>query len=370
MNILFILDNYWPFKGGAETLFKNLAEGLAKEGNSVTVLTRKLKGTKKNEQLNGVKIHRISTINRYLFTFLAIPKAISLARKADIIHTTTFNSALPAWKASKLTRKPCVMTVHEVWLGKWGKYTSMDKYASLMHELLERPIYMLGFDRFVCVSNSTKKQLTTSCRINEKKVSVIYNGVDYSHFDPKKHSGKGIRKKLGLEKSFACLVYGRAAPSKGMEYAAKAVSMSRANAKFLFIVAKDYSESYSKFIEILKKADKSKFLLLDPVSYNELPEYIAASDCVIVPSLSEGFGYAAAESCAMGKPVIASNATSLPEVVSGKFLLVEPRNPKAIAEAIEKASKGKYHKSKLRKFTIEENVKRHMELYRKLLGKA
>jgi len=57
------------------------------------------------------------------------------------------------------------------------------------------------------------------------------------------------------------------------------------------------------------------------VSRSELPSYIAASDCIVVPSLSEGFGFAAAESCAMGKLIVASNVASLPEVVSGKFYL-------------------------------------------------
>ncbi len=369
MKILFILDNYWPFKGGAETLFKNLAEGLAKEGNKVTILTRKIKGTKDFEKLNGVEVHRLSTINRYLFTFLAIPKAISLAKDADIVHTTTFNSAFPAWAAARLANKPSIITIHEVWLGKWKQYTDMNWINASVHTLLESPIYRLGFDRHICVSNSTKKQLLSSCKwISEKKTEVIYNGLDYAHFNPKKHSGKTIRKKLGLEKNFVCLTYGRAAPSKGLEYAAKSIQFLKIpKLKYVFIVAKDYSNNHRQLLRIISK-NKDKTMLLEPVPYQELPDYIAASDCVVVPSLSEGFGYTAAEASAMGKPIVASNTTSLPEIVSGRFVLVEPKNPNAIAEGIEKIHNKKYSKTTVKKFTIEENVKRHIKLYEELLN--
>ena len=60
------------------------------------------------------------------------------------------------------------------------------------------------------------------------------------------------------------------------------------------------------------------------MSRSELQSYIAASDCIVVPSLSESFGFAAAEACAMGKPIVASNVASLPEVVSARFILIEP----------------------------------------------
>ncbi len=368
MNLLFVLDNYHPFKGGAETLFKNLAEGLVEKGHKVTVLTRRIKSTSTEENINGVKVVRINAGSRYLFTFLSIPKAISLAKDADIIHTTTFNSAFPAWLAAKLRKKASVITIHEVWLGKWREYTNMSWLNSFLHDILEKPIYLLDFDKHICVSESTKKQLLLSSKKKADTIKVIYNGLDYRHFNPKKHNGKVIRKKLGLEKSFVCMTYGRAAPSKGLEYAAQAVPLIKIpNFKYVFIIAKDYSKKYKELLETARKNDRGNILLLEPVPYSELPDFISASDCIVVPSLSEGFGYAAAEACAMGRPVVASNTTSLPEVLSGKYVLVEPKNPEAIAEGIEKVYNKKFSKSKLRKFTVEENVKRHIELYSSLI---
>ncbi|MBI3051344.1 glycosyltransferase family 4 protein [Candidatus Woesearchaeota archaeon] len=359
MKILFILDNYWPFKGGAETLFKNLAEGLAAKGQQVTVLTRKVPGSKSHEILNGVEIHRMDAANRYVYSFKCIGKAVALARNADIIHTTTFASAAPAFIASLVSGRPAVITVHEVWTGKWKEYTDVGEIRAAILNFMEWCIYRIPFDRYVCVSESTKRQL------KKPNSTVIYNGVDYSHFNPR-HKGTDVRKKLGLGKSFVCLTYGRAAPSKGIEYAAMAVEKAKiANLKWAFIITPDYSDRYSRVKNMLEKS--SRAILIPPVSHDRLPDYIAAADCVVVPSLAEGFGYVAAEACAMGKPVVASNTTSLPEIVSGKYVLAEPRNPESIAAAVEQVHKGKYTKSRPRKFSIEENIKRHLELYRELI---
>src|SRR3989338_6379769 len=143
MKILFVCENYYPHYGGAEVLFKNLAEGLVQKGNRVAVITTQLPGTKKYEEINGVKIHRINCFNsRYLFSFLSLPKVLKLAPKADVIQTTTFNGAPPAWLGAKLAHKPVVLTVHEVWINKWKEITGFSWLKSTLHEFLERIIYI------------------------------------------------------------------------------------------------------------------------------------------------------------------------------------------------------------------------------------
>src|SRR3989344_4390735 len=113
MRILFVCENYFPHYGGAEVLFKNLAERYVKKGHQVTILTHQLKGTQKIEMINGVRVLRVpSFFSRYAFTFLAVPQAIRLAKAHDIIQTTSFNGAPPAWLAAKITKRPVVITVH------------------------------------------------------------------------------------------------------------------------------------------------------------------------------------------------------------------------------------------------------------------
>jgi len=373
MKILFVIENYVPHVGGVEMVFKNLAEGLAKKGHEVNIITHLFGKTKSYEELNGVKIHRINCFqSRYLFSFLAIPMAIRKALDADIIHTTTFNGAFPAWIASKITRRKCVITVHEVWIGKWKEYTTMTAPEAGLHSFLERLIYLLPFDRYAAVSNSTKRQLLDVGKKPEK-TTTVYNAVDYRHFDPKKHSGKTIREYYDLEDNFVCLTYGRPGPSKGVEYAIKAVPLTNIpKYKHIFILSKDkqYILKHRKLKSLIQELQiEKKIIPLDPGSYKMLPKYIRAADCVVVPSLSEGFGYTAAEACALGVPVVATKTTSLPEVVSGKFLLVEPKSSEEIATAVERVYNKKYDKTPLRRFLLDKNINSYLKIYKDLISK-
>ena len=376
MKILFVIENYLPHIGGVEAVFRNLAEGLVKKGHSATIITHRLQGTAAEETINGVKIKRISCLgSRYLFTFFSIPAAIGAAKDADIVHTTTFNGFFPAWIAAKAARKPLIATIHEVWIGKWGEYTDFNWLNALLHDWVERLIYLLpSIGRYVAVSNSTRQQLL---RIGKKgdRVVTIYNGVDYKHFDNKKYDGGKIRRKHSLQKSYVLLVYGRPGPSKGIEYAIAAMKhilQKIPNAKMMLMLSKDkqYEGKYVQLQHLISKLGLNDNIInIPPVPYSELPNYIKAADCVIVPSLSEGFGYTAAEAAAMGRPIVASNTTSLPEVVSGKYVLVTPRNPAEIADNVMKVKEGKVKAKPLKKFTIDENVNSYLQLYNELCHK-
>ena len=362
MKIVFVLENYIPHIGGVEVVFKTLAENLAKK-HDVSIVTHRLKGTKKYEVIKDVKVHRVSCFkNRYLFSFLAIPKVLSLAKKADIIHTTTYNGAVPARLAAKLLGKPSLITVHEVMGKRWRSLTGMNLFSAKLHEFLEYLVISLRFDRFVCVSRSTQKNLYK----NKKRSLVIYNAVDYGHFNPAKH-------KKRPKKTFTYLTYGRPGISKGIEYVVKAVPLvDIKGSKLMLILSKDkaYRKRYGYIVGLIRKLKiEDKVILHDPVSYKELPSYIRSADCVIVPSLTEGFGFTVAESCAMGIPVVASNTTSIPEVISGKYLLVRPRSPKEIAQAIKKVHKKQYKTSKPKRFLIKDNVDCYLKVYRELTRK-
>jgi D-inositol-3-phosphate glycosyltransferase len=368
MKILFVVENYYPHIGGVEVVFKNLAEGLAAEGHTIIAVTHRLKGTKKYEVLNGVRIHRVSCLgSRYLFTFLAIPAALKYGKAADVIHTTTFNGAPPAWLAAKILGKPAVITVHEVWVGMWDKLGDMGWAARKIHALLERMIYILHFDQYAAVSESTKKQLL-GIGIAKEKVEVVYNALDYEHFKADKGGRENIRKKHGLQ-GFVFLTYGRPGMSKGIEYVVEAAAEIKKKipcSRMMLIMSKDpaYQKQYAKITGLIMELGLEDYIaLLPPVPWKELPDYITAADCVVVPSLAEGFGYTAAEASALNIPVVATNTTSLPEVVSGKHLFVPVKDAKAIAEAVVKVSNGKYETSKKRTFTLKKNIEGYLRIY-------
>ena len=185
-----------------------------------------------------------------------------------------------------------------------------------------------------------------------------------------KTDGSKIRRKLKIDDAFVYMSFGRPGISKGIEYLIQAVpliSQKIHNSKLLLILAKEPKDRYENIVKMINYFKiEDKMLLLDPVPREELPNYIAASDCVVVPSLSEGFGFTAAEACAMGKPVVATDVASLPEVVSGKYVLVEPRNPEAIAEGVEKVYKGEVEDKGKKVFSWDECVEKYLEVYQSL----
>ncbi len=369
MKILFVLENYLPNIGGVETIFKNLADGLVKRGHDVSIITHRIKGTKEKENIRGVKVYRVNVPPfgpRYWFTFLSIPKVVKLAKNADIIHTTTFNAAFPSWFASKILGKPCVITVHEVWVGKWMEFTDMNPLNAFLHDLLERMIYSLSFDAYACVSESTKKSLVRVLG-SKKNIFRVYNGFDYALFNPENYK-KIDKRKLGLnENSFVCLAYGRPGVSKGFDYLVKAVPKIKIkNFQLLLILSSD--RRYNHIINLIHRLKlKNKIKVLKPVQRNELPRYIKTAHCVVVPSLTEGFGYSALEACAMEKPVVVSNTASLPEVIFGKYVLVKPKSSDAIATGIEMIHGKAYIKTKKKLFTIQKNVEGYTKIYNWLL---
>ncbi len=353
-------------------MFKNIAEGFAKDGNEVVLVTRRLPGTKKYETINGVNVHRVRSFNtRYLFSFSAIPTVLRLAKEADVIQTTTFNGAPPAWLAAKIRKKKVVLTVHEVWINKWRQVTDLNRISSWIHNLLERMIYTLNYDHYICVSNATQNDLLKNLPgIEEQKVTTIHNGMDYHFWDPKNFDGKKIREKLSLQGKFICFAWGRPGISKGFEYAIEAMpTINAILPQAVLLLMLGSISSYKKRTNYLKEliGKNKNVLLLDSVPYTELGDYLAAADCIIVPSVAEGFGYNAVEACTMGKPVVASNVGSLPEVISGKFLLVPPKNPGAIAEAVIRISKKEYNKTALKRFSWEKAREEYLKVYAKAL---
>lgn len=76
--------------------------------------------------------------------------------------------------------------------------------------------------------------------------------------------------------------------------------------------------------------------LLDEVPEEELPGLYRGAAAFAFPSLAEGFGLPPLEAMACGTPVVASDRTSLPEVLGEAALLVDPADPAALGEALER----------------------------------
>ena len=138
MKILFVLEHFYPYIGGAEKLFYELSTKLAAKGFEVVVVTTwHDKQHPKHEIHRGVTIVRVNCFNRFGFTFFSLPKILRYGKGCDVIHTTTYNAALPALLAGKLMGKKVFVTFHEVWGSLWKQLpftSSLNKNAFYLFE--------------------------------------------------------------------------------------------------------------------------------------------------------------------------------------------------------------------------------------------
>jgi glycosyltransferase involved in cell wall biosynthesis len=374
LKVCFIIEYYPPHIGGGETFFKTLAEGLVERGHQCDVITCRLPGTTQYEVKNGVNIYRVSVprfADRHWYTFLSIPLSLKISKNANIIHTMTYNGAFPAWLASKINRKPIVMMALEVLGKKWYEF-GFSKFAAIVYRLVEWFVLSLQYDAYTCISKNTMKSLE-EWGIPTKKLYLIYPGIDYELFDYRKEAERRkTRERLGINNdTFLYMYHGRPGMIKGVEYLVKAVPLIKEhikNSKLLVILARKPTIKYQEILEIIQK-ENLDVLLIDPLPQEELPYYIAASDCVVVPSLNEGFGFTCVEACAMRKPVVATHVGSLPEVISGEYVLVQPKSPEALAEGVKKVYQGRYIATELKTFLWKDTIKAHIKLYQSLLKK-
>jgi D-inositol-3-phosphate glycosyltransferase len=384
LRILFVCDYYPPHIGGAELVYSRYCEGMVKRGHSVRVITIKhSKDLACDELLNGVQIHRIDTPlrSRHLFAFWSLFSVIKYAKEADIIHCAFFVSPFSAIPASKIKGKPLVVTIHEVWGRNWFKF-ERNPIRAIIDYLGEKILIRMPYNAITCPSIFTLKTLR-EFGVKEAKIKYIPNGIEFEHFKPRSKD-PDLLKELGLKGYYVYMFYGRPGISKGVEYlvrAAKLIKMKMKKSKLLMILGKEPKRKYEKILYMIDEFKlKDHICLLDPLSYDDLPKYISLADLVVVPSLSEGFGYSAAESAAMGKPIVASNAGSLPEIVTHKEsgILVRPRSPEEIFTAVcelfddEKClvKMGKAARAKVSKFNWEKSLDSLETLYMDVLKRA
>ena len=364
MKILFILEYYHPHIGGVETLFKNLTEELSKKGHQVIVLTNRFDKTLKNfEQYGDIVVHRLPYNNRYLFTFLSIIPAVRLARKNDIIHTTSYNAAVPAYIASFLTNTKALITFHEVWGKLWFRLPWISHPSKVLHFLFEQIILRMSFHKFIAVSDFTKSALI-SHGITPHKIQRIYNGIEYTQFEEVKN-----QEKLS-EKTF--LYFGRIGVSKGIDILLKAVGLLKKETEAFKVkmVLPDKRDTLTTKVRSIITNENlgANITIQSSVSHPELQKLIKSVNAVIIPSYSEGFCFAAVETMALGTPLIVSGEGALKEVIGGKHLIFENLSHIDLKNKMMDALKEKWSEKPLKKFELHESVEEYTKVYSQLFS--
>ncbi len=212
----------------------------------------------------------------------------------DIIFANSWNGF-----AFKRTNLPLVITVHHAAFDPAANaYYSLAQ--RLYHRLLMRPYEMRSFreaNAITAVSSFAANAVSRSTGF--KSIRPIYNWVDTQRFCPSMEN-------ISRSKPFRLLFVGKQSRIKGADLLDPI--MRRLGADFELRLAGERSNGTSKNtpenIRSLGWLDEEKLIQ----AYREC-------DALLFPSRFEGFGYAALEAMACGKPVIASNSSALPEVI-------------------------------------------------------
>ncbi len=381
MRVLFVLEYFHPHVGGVETLFRHLTEALAEGGCHVSVITLCLPGARTRERRNGVEIFRIKTpqaARRYLFTLLALPLVLWKARSADVIHTTTYNAALPAFLAAAVWNKPSILTVHEVFGGQWNTLRGLRPWVAWAFRLFEWLILRLPFRHFVCDSAFTRYRLLDIARVHPARASVVYPAIDYTFWNPQHYQARELKRELGLGNgTFLYLYFGRPGISKGLDDLLEAALLLREQApgsRVVLLLPRDPLDQYQRIVQRIASLGLEDFVLvLDPVARAELPGYVLAADCVVIPSISEGFGYAAMEAALLGRPVIATQGHAVEEVLGNHVVTVPSCDPTALAAAMLAQARGDVPPPRAcppTHFTVERHVQGMADVYARSVAKA
>jgi len=337
LNICIVNTFFPPWRGGAENYNYNLARNLILLGHDVSVICANDPEPPGKYTTNRLEVLRLRSCGR-IYGVPIVPKLpYALARiDADILHANfpnPYNASIAS--ITSLARSvPSVLT----WHNDLPPVTLTAKIIVYIHDNLIAPVYLRNFKRIISTSRSYAETSKILQRYREKVV-IIPNGVDCERFKPG-IDGSRIRARHDLEESKVILFVGaltRWHRYKGLDILIKAfmkIQHQLKEARLLIVGDGDLKPEY----QALSSTIAQRVIFAGNVDDNELPNYYAASDLLVLPSVdrSEGFGLTLLEANATGKPVVASNVGGIPSVVTDGVngLLVQPRDEKSLPETI------------------------------------
>jgi len=335
MEIIFFTYEYPPYiVGGLGTYAEYLTRWLVKMGHDVTVFSMHTKNAPTRDVYMGVEVHRpiVENINISLLLPMFIPEEIQRwseegrkffgdiflynvlsasklvndlvrneGRKVDLLASHDWLGSIGGILASKGLNKPLIFHIHSTEQGRAGNGSETIKR-------LER-LAAEHASRVITVSYAMRDHLI-SLGYDERKIRVVYNGVDVEKYDPDKVSREdvvNVRKSLGIsEDEYMILFIGRLTWVKGVDtliLAMPEILSKVPNAKLVVVGVGEQEELLKNEVQRLKLEGKVIFKS-EFITEDLRIKYYAAADVCVFPSKYEPFGIVCAEAMSMGKPVV------------------------------------------------------------------
>jgi glycosyltransferase involved in cell wall biosynthesis len=302
--------------GGLAVHVTELAAGLERAGHEVHVFTRRGPLQQAYERIYGVHYHRVAhalhqdfvaeilDMNRALIH--AVWQTEDYLRAAfDVVHCHDWLTAPAGEWAKKGRGRRFVLTMHSTDYGRNGN-NFYEGRCRQIRDLEWRGCYEAA--KIITVSAALREEMTWIYQVPREKMSVIYNGVSYHHFDGPVDAGP-LKMQIGIGPWEPMVLFsGRMTQQKGPDILMETLPELRGanpKARYVFMGDGDLRWRLQQRAKELRVDDICRFV--GHRTGAGLVEMFQAADVVAVPSRNEPFGLVILEAWSAGKPVVATN---------------------------------------------------------------
>lgn len=260
-----------------------------------------------------------------VFEHYILPRQ-AIKDRVDILFSPAYTT--PLWCKCKR-----VVAIHDVSYQLFPQWFIFDEILKL--RTISR-ISARKASKILSVSSHTKREIIKYYHVAPEKVVVTYAGVD-PRFKPSKNGGaiEEVKRRYGIRNSYFIHV--------GAIFVRRSIPLligafSRLVDRLphqLVLIGPNRSKPYQDILGLIReKSLNDRVVWIEYAPDEDLPLLYEGADALVLLSTYEGFGLPLVEAMACGTPVVASNLTSLPEVVGDAGLLVDPSNEAEVTEAI------------------------------------
>lgn len=338
MKIIFTVNTYYPLRDGVQFVTQYQAEGLAKRGHDVTVVTVKYPGTKKEEIVNGVRVIRFPIETKHSFyigkTSDYRKLILRLTENCDVLINMCMENASTELLFPILDKINCkkILYVHGMYNFSW-KVSNVDSYSSKKQKVRAVLFKMWNNLRWFYDYNFNGKyiklydniiqlhKLDRATLYFKKKyglsANIIPNAVEDSFFDKADES---------REQNYAICV-SNYLPGKNQAFILKAFYQSKAKDLGLILVGSNKNNYYNYLLRLKsnleKKYGKKNVELMYNIPRKKVINLVKNSSMFLMSSNSEVFPISICEAISSKKPFVSTDV-GITRYLPGGVLIHSP----------------------------------------------
>ena len=242
-----------------------------------------------------------------------------------------------------LLKRRQVVTMHDA-----AVYSFPEAYSFLFRSWYKVLFPVLGKQarQVITVSQFSKQELMTHCRIAEQKLRVTYEGAEHILATP---ADVAVLDAHGLRDKPYVFAVSSLNPSKNFKTFIRAAEIL-GEREYQFVVA---GGSNPKVFQSSDLSLPANVTYLGYVSDGELRALYENARCYVHPSLYEGFGLTPLEALKCGCPTIAARSSCLPEILGNAVMYCNPNDPDDLANTLQTLMSNPQEQQRLRTYGLE-----------------